>query len=63
MALALFDMLENAGDDIGFGDFANHTKLPPAVGTHTDIDIKNALEPGHPSHRRARWPGVIRLPQ
>jgi hypothetical protein len=33
-------MLEDARDCLGFGDFANHTKLPPTVGTHTDIDIK-----------------------
>ncbi len=28
MALALFDMLENAGDDIGIRDFAIHAKFP-----------------------------------
>ena len=40
MALALFAMLENAGDCLGIRDFANHTKLAPTVGTHTDVDIE-----------------------
>ncbi len=36
MALALFDMLEDARDCLGLGDFADHTKSPPTVGTHTE---------------------------
>ena len=52
-------MLEDAGDCLGLGDFANHTKLPPTGGTHTDIDIKHAFEPGHPRHRRARGLGGV----
>lgn len=32
---------------------------PPTVGTHTDIDIKHPLEPGDPSHRRARGLGGV----
>ncbi len=59
MALACFHMLEDARDCLRLGDFANHTKLPPTVGTHTDVDIKHALEPGHPSHRRARGLGGV----
>ena len=59
MSLACFNMLEDARDCLGLGDFANHTKLPPTVGTHTDVDIKHPLEPGHPSHRRARGLGGV----
>ena len=33
MALACFHMLEDARDCLGIGDFANHTKLAPTVGT------------------------------
>ncbi len=62
MALACFHMLEDARDGLGLGDFANHTKLPPTVGTHTDIDIKHPLEPGHPGHRRCgRYARVLAL--
>ena len=62
MALACFHMLEDARDCLGLGDFANHTKLPPTVGTHTDIDIKHPLEPGHPGHRRCgRYARVLAL--
>ncbi len=32
-------MLEDARDCFGLGDFANHTKLPPTVGTHTQLGI------------------------
>ena len=43
MALACFHMLENTRDCPGVGDFANHTKLAPTVGTHSDVDIEHAL--------------------
>ncbi len=52
MALALFGMLKNAGDCLGIGDFANHTKFPAAFRTHTQIDTEHPVEPGHPSHGR-----------
>ena len=35
VALACFHMLEDARDCLGLGDFADHTKSPPTVGTHT----------------------------
>jgi hypothetical protein len=52
-------MLEDARDGLGLGDFVNHTKFPAAFRTHTDVDIKHPLEPGYPSHRRARGLGVV----
>jgi len=35
MALGLFDMLENAGDDMWVRDFANHAKFPAAFRIRT----------------------------
>jgi len=31
VALTLFEVLENAGDDSGLGDYADHTKLERAL--------------------------------
>ncbi len=62
MALALFDMLENAGDEIGIRDFANHAKFPAAFRTHTQIDTEHPVEPGHPGHgHRGRYARVLAL--
>ncbi len=62
MALALFDMLENAGDCLGFGDFANHAKFPAAFRIDTQIDTEHPVESGHPGHRRGgRYARVLAL--
>ena len=52
MALALLDMADNASDDIGIGDCANHAKFATASGTELDVDTENAVESRHPGHRR-----------
>ena len=59
MALACFQLREDARDCLRLGDFANHAQLPPAVGTHTQVDTENPIEPGHPSHRRTRGLGGV----
>jgi hypothetical protein len=51
MALLYFDMLEDAGDGIGLGHFANDTKFPATFWTGRELDTEHTLEPGHPSHR------------
>ena len=33
MALALIEVFEDAGDDLGLGHLANDTELPAALGT------------------------------
>jgi len=40
-------MLENAGDCLGLGYFANHAKIPAAFRAHTQIDTEHPVEPGH----------------
>jgi hypothetical protein len=55
-------MLEDARDCLGLGDFANHTKLPSTVRTHTQVDTEHPVEPGHPGHgRRGRVARVLAL--
>ena len=68
MVLACFHPLrgqaciEDARDCLGLGDFANHTKLPSTVGTHTQVDTEHPVEPGHPGHgRRGRVVRVLAL--
>ena len=50
---------EDGRDCLRLGDFANHAKLPPAVGTHTQFDTENPIVPSHPSHRRTRGLGGV----
>ena len=62
LVLALFDMLENAGDEIGIRDFASHAKIPAAFRTHTQLDTEHPVEPVHPSHGcRGRFARVLKV--
>ena len=38
MALAMFEVFENAGDGVGLGHFTNDMKLPTASGKGGQVD-------------------------
>ena len=52
VVLALLDMADDAGDDIGIGDCADHAKFAAASGAGFDVDSEHSVEPSHPGHRR-----------
>ena len=61
VALASSEVLENASDDDGVGDHADHAQLCAAQWTHRDIDAEHPVQSGHPRQRCRGWPGGGRI--
>ena len=44
VSLALLDMLYDAGNDIGVGDCANHSKFAAALRASLDVEAEHSVE-------------------
>ncbi len=51
LALALFHMFEDAGDNLRLGHLSNDSQMPGASGAGREVDVEPSVEPSHPPHR------------
>jgi hypothetical protein len=59
VSLTPSQVIEDAGDETGFGDCADDLQFVAAARTPSKVDIEDPFEPGHPAHRHARHAGRV----